>query len=260
MTATAERLMQLLLPENPYEGFPVDEYAADEGDDPQGWGHRHWVFDYILKAARPKVIIEVGTWKGGSAVKMAQLIKELGLDAALICVDTWLGSPEHIRKPEKNRWTDSLNRRWGYPQLYHKFMANVLKWNCQDVIVPFPATSENAAVVFGQARLKADVVYIDAAHEYEPALRDFRDYWEILNDGGYLIGDDYIGWEGVTKAADEFAQSKGATLVGGRGKFVVRKNGEMPAELAAKFEESERKRLAREAADAAQAAAAPATA
>jgi hypothetical protein len=250
VTATADRLTKLLLPANPYEGFPVDQFPADEGDDPQGWGHRHWVFDYILRAARPKVIIEVGTWKGGSAVKMAQLIKELELDAALICVDTWLGSPEHIRKPEKNRWMDSLDRRWGYPQLYHKFMANVLKWNCQDVIVPFPATSENAAVVFGQARLKADIVYIDAAHEYEPALRDFRDYWEILNDGGYLIGDDYIGWPGVTKAADEFAASKNSTLAGGRGKFVVRKNGEMPAELADMFRESERKRLEREAAEA----------
>ena len=66
-----------------------------------------------------------------------------------------------------------------------------------------------------------------------------------------MIGDDYIGWEGVTKAADEFAQLKNSRLVGGRGKFVVRKNGEMPAELAQMFEDSERKRLEREAAEAA---------
>lgn len=249
MTATAERLTRLLLPDNPYEGFPVDQFPADEGDDPQGWGHRHWVFDFILRNARPKVIIEVGTWKGGSAIRMALLCKELELDAAVICVDTWLGSPEHIRKPDRNRWTDSLNRRWGYPQLYHKFMANVLRWNAEDVIVPYPATSENAAVVFGQARLKADVVYIDAAHEYEPALRDFKAYWDLLNDGGYLIGDDYIGWPGVTKAADEFAETTNSQLVGGRGKFVIRKGGEIPEELRKMFEDSERKRLEREAAE-----------
>ena len=248
MTDTAERLTRLLLPDNPYEGFPVDQYEADEGDDPQGWGHRHWVFDFVLRNASPKVIIEVGTWKGGSAIKMATLCKELGLNAAIICVDTWLGSPEHIRKPDRNRWTDSLNRRWGYPQLYHKFIANVLKWNCQDIIVPYPATSENAAVVFGQARLTADVVYIDAAHEYEPALRDYVAYWDLLKDGGYLIGDDYIGWPGVTKAADEFAERNNSPLVGGRGKFVIRKNAEIPAELADMFKESERKRLEREAA------------
>jgi hypothetical protein len=67
------------------------------------------------------------------------------------------------------------------------------------VIVPFPATSENAAVVFSHYGVKADVIYIDAAHEYEPALRDFITYWDLLDDGGYIIGDDYIGWEGVTR-------------------------------------------------------------
>ena len=249
MTATAEKLTRLLLPANPYEGFPTDEFAADEGENPQGWGYRHWIFDYVMKTTKPRIIVEVGTWKGASAIKMATLTKELGLDAAVICVDTWLGSPEHIRKPDRNRHTDSLNRKWGYPQLYHTFMANVLKWNCQDVIVPYPATSENAAVVFNQVRLKADLVYIDAAHEYEPALRDFVAYWDLLNDGGYLVGDDYIGWEGVTKAADEFAAAKNSPLVGGRGKFAIRKNAEMPAELREMFEESERKRLEREAAE-----------
>ena len=248
MTATAERITRLLLPDDPYRDFPVDQFPADEGDDPQGWGHRHWVFNYVIKSAQPKVIIEVGTWKGGSAIRMASIVKELELDAAVICVDTWLGSPEHIRAPERNRATEWLNRRWGYPQLYHTFMANVLKWNCQDVIVPYPATSDNAAVIFGQVRLKADIIYIDAAHEYEPALRDFVTYWDLLNEGGYLIGDDYIGWEGVTKAADEFAALKKSPLVGGRGKFVIRKDGDMPEELGKLFEESERKRLEREAA------------
>jgi predicted O-methyltransferase YrrM len=253
MTRTADRLQRILLPENPYDGFPVDQYAADEGDGPQGWGHRHWVFDMVLRDARPRTIFEVGTWKGGSAIKMAQLCKELRLDAAIVCVDTWLGSPEHIRKPDRNRWTDSLNRRWGYPQLYHTFMANVLKWECEDIIVPYPATSENAAVVFTNARLKADLVYIDAAHEYEPALRDYTAYWELLNDGGYLIGDDYIGWPGVTRAADEFARIKNSPLVGGRGKFVMRKNAPLPPELGEAFDEAERKRVEREAAEAAAA-------
>lgn len=247
MTSTAERIAQLLLGSNPYEGFPTDRFAADEGERPQGWGDRHWVFEWILRSCRPSLIIEVGSWKGASAIQMALLCKDLELDAAVVCVDTWLGSPEHIRKP---RFSVSLNRRWGYPQLYYTFLANVIKWKCEDVIVPFPATSESAAVVFSHERLKADVIYIDAAHEYEPALRDFMVYWELLNDGGFLIGDDYIGWEGVTRAADEFAQVVQSQLVGGKGKFVVRKGGEMPSELQRKFAKSERKRLERQATEA----------
>lgn len=246
MTATAEKLTKLLLPANPFEGFPVDQYAADEGEEPQGWGYRHWVFEDVLKQVRPKVIIEVGSWKGASAIKLATLCKALELDAAVVCVDTWLGSPEHIRKPDRNRHTDSLDRRFGFPQLFYRFMANVLKWKSEDVIVPYPATSENAVVVFKQVRLKAQVIYIDAAHEYEPALRDFQAYWELLEDGGYLIGDDYIGWEGVTRAADDFAEQVGSPLAGGRGKFIIRKGAEIPAELRTKFEQSERVRLERE--------------
>jgi predicted O-methyltransferase YrrM len=247
MTAKAEQINQLLLGLNPYEGFPTDQFAADEGERPEGWGARHWVFEEILRASRPSLIIEVGSWKGASAVQMALLCKDLQLDAALVCVDTWLGSPEHILKP---RFTASLKRRWGYPQLYHSFLANVIKWGCADMIVPFPNTSENAAVVFNRLGLKADVIYIDAAHEYEAALRDYNAYWELLNDGGYLIGDDYISWEGVTKAADEFAQTVQSQLVGGKKKFVVRKGAEIPGELQARFASSERKRLAREMAEA----------
>jgi predicted O-methyltransferase YrrM len=246
MTATAEQITQLLLGSDPYEGFPTDQFAADGGERPEGWGATHWVFEEIFRAAQPGLIIEVGSWKGASAVHMALLCKQLELPATIICVDTWLGSPEHILKP---RFSAALERRWGYPQLYYRFLANVIKWKCEDIIVPFPNTSENAAVVLSRKEVKADIIYIDAAHEYEAALRDYAAYWELLNDGGYLVGDDYISWEGVTKAADEFATTVQSKLVGGKKKFVIRKGAEIPAALQKRFESSERKRLEREAAD-----------
>lgn len=251
MTKTAQRLTQSLLGSDPYESFPTDQFPADEGERPDGWGARHWIFEEVLRSHRPSLIIEVGSWKGASAIQMGLLCKDLALDAAIICVDTWLGSPEHVLKP---RFSVSLRRRWGYPQLYHNFLANVIKWKCDDMVVPFPNTSENAAVVFGRKGLKADVIYIDAAHEYEAVLRDFQIYWELLEDGGYLIGDDYISWEGVTRAADEFAQMVKSPLVGGKGKFVIRKGAEMPTEFQRKFEKSERKRLERQAAESKSAA------
>jgi hypothetical protein len=42
-----------------------------------------------------------------------------------------------------------------------------------------------------------------------------------------LIGDDYIGWKGVTMAAQRFASESKLELVGGKGKFVLSK-GPMP--------------------------------
>ena len=53
----------------------------------------------------------------------------------------------------------------------------------------------------------ADIIYIDAGHEYEAVLLDAQLYWNLLNPGGYIIFDDY-SWPGVIKAVDEFFSDK----------------------------------------------------
>jgi hypothetical protein len=78
----------------------------------------------------------------------------------------------------------------------------------QDLIVPLPQSSENAAIILSRLGIRAGLIHIDAAHEYEPVMRDVRAYWEPLEPGGYLVGDDYVDvWPDVIRAADEFARS-----------------------------------------------------
>ena len=56
-----------------------------------------------------------------------------------------------------------------------------------------------------------DLVYVDAVHDYEGALRDFCDWWPKLAPGGVFAGHDYLdgvvpeGLFGVRSAADRFA-------------------------------------------------------
>lgn len=244
MTASAEALMDRLLLENPYTGFPVGSVEPDL----QGWHSGHPVFRAVLEVLRPAVVVEVGTWKGGSAIHMATEAKALKLNTGIICVDTWLGSPEHIRNPKRNRWMPSLKLQNGYPTIYRTFLANVIEKGCTDIIIPFPATSDNAAVVLKQSKVRAKLVYIDAAHEYEPVMRDLTHYWEdILEPGGLLIGDDYgAGWAGVTQAANEFAAQRGIELLEVKGKYVLAK-GEMPQRLRELQTELKEKDAAREA-------------
>jgi len=94
---------------------------------------------------------------------------------------------------------------------------------CHDVIVPLPLTSESAVKVLEQKKIMADLIFIDAAHEFEPAYRDIKDYWNILNPDGILFGDDYIGWDGVTQAANHFANEVKKPIFGKFGKFVIPK-------------------------------------
>jgi SAM-dependent methyltransferase len=207
-----------LFEKSPYDGFDPRPHP----DDVQGWASDAPMLVQAVQLLRPTRICEVGSWKGRSAINMARAVKTLNLSAEIVCVDTWLGSPEHWLNLGP-QWYPSLRISNGMPQLYYTFLANVVRSEVTDIITPFPTTSENAAVIFEKLGIKFDLVYIDAAHEYEPAKRDISAYYDLLQDDGLLIGDDYIGWAGVTKAADDFASERNLRILGTWGKFIIPK-------------------------------------
>lgn len=204
---------------DPYYGFDDCFFPRDM----QGWGSQHPAFAAVLSRKRPGLIIEVGSWKGGSAIHMAELSKKFGFECEIVCVDTWLGSPGlYTRKDDP--YYDSLKHRNGYPGIYYTFLANVLGSGHTDIITPLPLTSQHAAEVLTAFGVKADVVYIDAAHDYKSVMLDLESYWPLLADDGVLIGDDYLDWPGVTKAANEFAGRVEKPIYATRGKFIIPKN------------------------------------
>ena len=46
------------------------------------------IFDALIHAVRPRLIIEVGSWMGHSAILMSQAAKRECEQAHIICVDT----------------------------------------------------------------------------------------------------------------------------------------------------------------------------
>ena len=201
---------------SPYDGFDASSFPSDL----QGWGSDDPIFRELIEAVRPSIIVEVGSWKGASALNMAQITRELGLDTTIICIDTWLGSPEHFLAQQPG-WRESLLLRNGFPHLYYTFLSNVIRAGFTDRIVPLATTSDNGAVILREMNIVPDMVYIDAAHEEEPAYRDFRNYWNLMPERGVLLGDDYISWEGVTRAANRFAVDVQCPIVGKWSKFVI---------------------------------------
>jgi Methyltransferase domain len=213
--------LELLYGESPYADFDVDEHPEDL----QGWNSYANVFRDVIEQVRPRRIIEVGVWKGTASIYMAKIVKELGLRCEIVCIDTWLGSPEHLLADRDRERYRSLRLRHGFPQLYYTFLANVVRNDVADHIVPLPLTSESAAVVLARRGLQADVVHVDAAHQYDSALRDFIAYWKLLSERGVLIGDDYLAIRNVTRAADEFAARVDRPLCGFFPKFVIARPG-----------------------------------
>jgi SAM-dependent methyltransferase len=148
-------------------------------------------------------MIEVGTWKGASAIRTAALMKEYKIsDPQLLCIDTWLGSVENWLDP---RYFPSLLLKWGRPELYNTFINNVIIKGHTDVIIPFPVDTSTAAKFLLRKKMFADAIYLDASHEYQDVVADLAAYWQVLRPGGVFIGDDYEPyWPGVVRAVNEF--------------------------------------------------------
>lgn len=200
---------------SPYEGFDPSAWPSDL----QGWGSQDTIFLDIMSTLKPKLIVEVGSWKGASAIHMAQLAKALRLNSRIICVDTWLGSVEHVlgRRPE---WRESLQFRHGFPSLYFTFLANVVRAGVSDRIVPLANSSDNAALILKAKNIAPDLVYLDGAHEEDAVYRDLHHYWNLLTPNGALIGDDY-SWDGVRRAVERFSAENGLDIDARGDKFVL---------------------------------------
>jgi len=173
-------------------------------EDLQGWNGDSKVFKNLIDNINPKVIIEVGTWKGLSAITMAEHIKHTNKSTKIYCVDTWLGAVEfwssHKSTPERD-----LLLKNGYPNIYYQFLSNVVHRKVEDIIIPFPNTSHIGYLYFKHQNIRADMIYIDASHEEFDVYYDIKRYMNILNINGVIFGDDYKHWEGVKKAVDKYA-------------------------------------------------------
>jgi len=185
-----------------YRANPLETFEPDS-DDMQGWNSDSPVFEAVLRDLNPRLIVEVGSWKGASAIHMAKLAPE----AHMLCIDTWLGSPEML--DPHNPISDSLRRWHGWPHLYYTFASNVVRHVGRERICPLAAPSTVAACLLRRLPdFQADVIYIDGSHEYADVARDLDDYWPFVRPGGFLIADDY-NFTDVRRAVDErFPQAR----------------------------------------------------
>lgn len=188
---------------DPFEGYP----ATIDPPDLQGWGSNHPYLTEAVERFRSAVVVEIGVWKGGSVATLASAIRAQKIDGVVIAVDTWLGSSEHWRIPDIYPLLEVRN---GLPQLYDRFMKNMISLSLTDLVLPLPLDSTNASIIIGAADLKIDLLHIDAGHDFDAVYNDLRHWWPLLKVGGLLIGDDYNeAWPGVVKAFDLFFSELG---------------------------------------------------
>lgn len=122
-------------------------------------------------AASAKLVIDVGTFLGGSAETMLEAMSH---DGRLITVDTFKGS------------ADSL---MAVPSYYMLRYARERLLRFGDRLVIMVSDSRVCASVL--PRSCADLVFIDAGHDYKNVKADLDAWLPIVKPGGVIAGHDF---------------------------------------------------------------------
>lgn len=207
----SERVRQAILDAlfngtSPFAGFPP-EHARTllRPRRIKGWGSTGTVFERLIKEVRPRTIVELGTFLGASALHMAALARDLGLNTQVLCVDDFRGWPGFR---QKFRDIQILN---GDVMLFYQFMQNVASMNLTGTVVPVPYSTAVVLRALCEWGIYADLVEVDAAHDFHSAWADINAAYAILRPGGVMFGHDYhtmMDNRGVRRAVNLFAKLK----------------------------------------------------
>jgi predicted O-methyltransferase YrrM len=163
---------------------------------PQGWFHHGEKILALLAERRPQVCVELGTWRGASAVAIARLIQTWG--GTLTCVDTWTGDVNGSRGGTVP----------GPCKMLAECAANLVHAQVSSSVRLIPARTDAAAPRW---RGPIDFLYVDADHTDASVYSDLTLWWPHLAAGGLIAGDDYDNpmYPGVVTAWDRFEHEQG---------------------------------------------------
>jgi len=164
----------------------------------RGWVRHEQIFDALLAERQFNTVVEVGVWFGYLTTYLAP---KLPKTSRYFAIDHWKGSEEHQTGTEQ-----------GYlKNLFQQFLSNMIHTGLQDKVIPVRLSSIVAAKKFKELNIKADLIYLDAAHDYASVLQDLYVWSPLLAEQGVLCGDDWT-WESVRLAVQYFAEKQGFTI------------------------------------------------
>lgn len=158
-----------------------------------GWFEYSDLYDGMVELHDDGALfVEIGAWFGKSTNYLASKIKESGKLITLYAVDTWKGTPdEHYHLKTVSDFDGDI---------FQEYIENTVIHD--NSIISIKDTSLNASSNFNNSSI--DFVMIDAGHSYEDVTLDLQTWWRKIKPGGYIGGDDYGVFSGVTDAVNEF--------------------------------------------------------
>ncbi|CAF0988806.1 unnamed protein product [Adineta steineri] len=171
------------------------------------------IFISIIQNIHPllklQFIVEIGSFTGNSASIMGNVLKKSYSGSFILCIDTWLG--------DLNMWVNKVVWKHlsvsedGRPTVYYQFLINIIKQNLTEIILPASMTSILGARFLQTYQFYPQVIYLDSAHEQGETLIELSLYWNLLQPGGILFGDDW-NWRSVRCDVKKFIYMKNLTI------------------------------------------------
>lgn len=147
---------------------------------------------------KPKVVVEIGTFGGRSAIAMAFALRENNNGGKVYCLDPW-----RVEYAKEGEWKD--NQDWwdkniDIHEIHRKCMVAIWSHNIDEWLVVIRAASQYCPELFPEIGL----LLIDGNHSEVASLRDATLYVPRVITGGFVLMDD-ADWR--VKIGDETIES-----------------------------------------------------
>lgn len=185
----------------------IEEITPEGGD----WctvGKAHALAAMIL-ANRPTVCVEIGVWRGGSAIPMALALQHVGDRGHLFAIDPWSVDASLDGEAKINQdWWGGVVGQSGHEESYRVFCGRIVKHNLQNVRILRMRSDDVPVLSLATPQLPIDLLHIDGNHAAQ-AVRDVERFCPHVRQGGMLVMDDVQWISGHVQAGVEMAKAMG---------------------------------------------------
>jgi predicted O-methyltransferase YrrM len=142
----------------------------------------------VIIDLKPKVVVEIGTFGGRSAIAMAFALRENNNKGKLYAIDPW-----RVEYALEGEWKD--NQDWyknniDIHEIHERCMIAIWQHNLDEWLVVIRAASQHCFKLFP----RIDVLLIDGNHSEVASFRDARLYVPNVRKGGMVMIDD-LDWQ-----------------------------------------------------------------
>lgn len=142
--------------------------------DPRSTPHSAWLghipmAGWVVEAARPRLLVELGTHLGASYFAFCQAVQENGLDTRCYAVDTWQGD-EHAGEYGEDVFKAVQDHHREHYEGFSKLMR---------------MTFDEACGYFDDGTI--DLLHIDGLHTYDAVRHDFETWLPKMSPRGVIL-------------------------------------------------------------------------